>query len=461
MRIHKGTYGKETMESNALVTNLLKYPEIASTLIRQYPQYSLTYFVDGSSRFAKEDIIGDNKFSWPILGRTNRPSTCTGVNVGNGLGLTQFSVEFEENYLNPNDVVRFKDSNQAIVKGEATVSPTGGYVYQMTLQGADAGKSVSAVALAAGATVGKVGTAFGEHSERGYENHVYPDWYTNYIGICRKSKSISGDALTDVSWIEGPSGQRLWYFTDEQIMMEDFYYELELEAWYGETTMDANGNPTVFDTDGKPIVKGDGILRQIDAANVDTYSSSSDLTEERLTDFLAQLGLNTGIKNAEWIVFTGTGGKVAFHNAMKQFVMDTGNLIYDARTGRNDFNVGVHFTTYNALGHKLTLVHNPLFDDQNIHTDLDAQSGMPKESFRMVFLNMGVTNGVSNIERKVKGAGGINRSMIVKYLPGMVNPFDQKSMTAVTSRDGFSCEVLSHSGIIVRNPLSCGQLRLV
>ena len=110
------------------------------------------------------------------------------------------------------------------------------------------------------------------------------------------------------------------------------------------------------------------------------------------------------------------------------------------------------------MGHKMTLVKCTLFDDKNLHTDIDPASGYPKESFRMVFLNFGTTDGVSNIERKIKGAGGIDRSMIVKYLPGMVNPFDQSSMLAVTSRDSFTCEILSHSCIVVRNPLSCGQL---
>ena len=49
--------------------------------------------------------------------------------------------------------------------------------------------------------------------------------------------------------------------------------------------------------------------------------------------------------------------------------------------------------------------------------------------------------------------------MIVKYIPGMVNPFDQKSMVASNSKDAFTCEILSESGLVVRNPLSCGQLR--
>lgn len=456
MKFHQGTYGKETIESNALVTNLLKYPEIAKTLIRQYPQYSLNYFVDGTSRFAKEELIGENAFRWPILGRLNRPSTCTGTVTGTGVGFSQFTVEFEENYFNPNDVVRFKDENQAIVMGEP-VATAGGYTYTFALQTNDAlaALDVAGGAVAAGVTANTVGSAFPEGSDRGYENHVYPDWYINHIGISRKSKSITGSALTDITWIEN-GGQRLWFFTDEQLMREEFLYQKELDSWYSVSTMDANGNSTVIGADGKPIVKGDGILRQIDSANVDTYNGQ--LTEKRLTDFLAQLKLNTGNKNAHWMVFTGTGGQVAFHEAMKDLVYPSGNLVYDAAVGQ-EVEIGVNFTSYNAIGCRLTLVPTPIFDDPNLHgNNIDPVSGYPKESFRMVFLDMGTTNGVSNIERKTKGAGGIDRGMIVKYITGMVNPFDQKSMMAANSRDAFTCEILCESGIIVRNPLSCGQL---
>ena len=454
MKFHSGTYGKETQESNALVTNLLKYPEIAKTLIRQYPQYSLNYFLDGTSRFAKEELIGENAFRWPILGRLNRPSTCTGVLVGTGVNNSTFTVEFEENYFNPNDVVRFADESQAIVMGEPVPS-VGGYTFSFILQTNDPLAVITAAAIVAGLTANTVGSAFPEGSDRGFENHVYPDWYINHIGIARKSKSITGSALTDVTWIEN-NGQRVWFFTDEKLMREEFLYQKELDSWYSTSTMDVNGNSTVIGTDGKPIVKGDGVLRQIDAANVDTYNGQ--LTEKRLTDFLAQLQLNTGNQNAHWMVFTGTAGKVAFHEAMKDLVYPAGNLVYDAQVGA-ETEIGVNFTSYNALGSRLTLVHNSLFDDPNLHgNNIDPVSGFPVESFRMVFLDMGTTDGVSNIERKVKGAAGMDRGMIIKYISGMVNPFNQGQMEAANSRDAFTCEVLCESGIIVRNPLSCGQL---
>jgi hypothetical protein len=456
MKFHSGSYGKDTVENNALVTNLLKYPEISKAMIRQFPQYSLTYFLEGTGRFAKEELIGDNAFKWSVLGRLNRPSTSTGAQAGGALGAggASFTIELFENYLNPNDVIRFSDGTQAIVISDA-VSVGSNYEFTIKLQTNDPLATMDAtLTFPLGSSVNTIGSAFPENSDRGYENHIYPDWHTNYLGICRKAKSISGSALTDVTWIEN-NGQRLWFFTDQNLVMEEYLYQMELGRWYGKTTMDTAGSALITDVNGDPLVTGDGVLEQIDSANTDTYTG--DLSEDIIVDFLANLSLNSGKKNSNWMVFTGTAGKVAFHRAMRDLVFQGSSLIYDMDAGRN-LELGVNYTTYNALGHKITLVHNPLFDDPNLHTDIDPGTGYPKESFRMVFMDMGVTNGVANIEVKVKGAGGIDRGMIVKYIPGMVNPFDQKSMVASNSKDGFTCEVLSESGIIVRNTLACGQL---
>lgn len=457
MKFHTGSYGRDTIENNALVTNLLKYPEISKALIRQFPQYSLTYFLEGTGRFAKEELIGDSSFKWSILGRLNRPSTASANNGSGtvGAGNAAFTLEFVENYLNKNDVIRFKDGAQAIVLDAGTPS-AGGTTYTMKLQTNDPAATIDkAVVAAAGESVATAGSVFEEGSAQGFENHVFPDWYVNHLTTSRKAKSITGTALTDVTWIEN-NGQRLWYFTDQNLVMEEYLYQLELSRWYGKSTMDANGNSLVTDAAGKPLIAGDGLLAQVASANSDTYTGS--LTEDIIVDFIANLSLNAGKKNNQWMVFTGTAGKVAFHRAMRDLVFQGNSLIYDMDAGRN-LELGVNYTTYNALGHKITLVHCPIFDDPNLHTDLDPVTGYPKESFRMVFMDMGVTNGISNIEVKVKGAGGVDRGMIVKYIPGMVNPFDQKSMVASNAKDGFTCEVLSESGLIVRNPLSCGQLR--
>ena len=457
MKIHSGTYGKDSVESNSFITNLMKYPEISKVMIKQFPQYSLNYFVDGTGRYAKEEMIGENKFQWSVLGRLNRPSTLTGTNVGTGAGGATFTLELQENYINPNDVVRFASGKSAINLSQATAS-AGGYTFTFQLTGGLGAAEPGLVAsdLVAGITVGTIGSAFSESSIRGYENHVYPDWYVNYTGIHRKSKKFSGSALTDILWIEN-GGQKLWYHTDVNLVMEEFLYQRELDDWYGETTVDANGVPTVFDPKtGLPIYKGDGILKQISSANIDTYGGN--LTEDQIVSFMTQLKLNCGYKNKHWMVYTGAAGIESFHKAMKELIVLTGNYIYDAQAGK-DIQIGGNFKTYQAVDTKITLVHNPLFDDPNLHSAVDPATGYLKESFRMVFTDFGSdSSGVSNIERKVKGAGKINRGMIIKYIEGMVNPYDNKKMMASNPGDFFSCEILSESTIIVRNNLSCGQL---
>jgi hypothetical protein len=438
--------------------NLMKYPEISKTMIKQFPQYSMNYFVDGLGRYAKEEMIGDHKFQWSVLGRLNRPSTLTGTSNGNGAAGASFEFETEENYINPNDIVKFKSGRTAIVLNEPVAS-VGGYTFTAQLTGAQGSSDpgLPATDLAAGLTLGTAGNAFSEGSHRGYENHIYPDWYTNYTTIHRKSKKISGSALTDILWIES-NGQKLWFHKDAEIMMDEFLYQREIDDWYGVTTVDANGNSTMIDPKtNKPIYKGDGILRQISSANIDTYNGT--LTESQITSFLTQLKLNTGKKDQHWLVFTGAAGEEAFHKAMKELIVDTGNYIYDAQAGK-DIMIGGNFRHYNAVGVKMTLVHCPIFDDPHLHgNDVDPNTGYPKESFRMVFTDFGSDNsGVANIERKVKGAGGINRGMIMKYIAGMVNPYNQDEMNAANAADYFSCEVLSESQIVVRNTLSCGQL---
>ena len=82
-------------------------------------------------------------------------------------------------------------------------------------------------------------------------------------------------------------------------------------------------------------------------------------------------------------------------------------------------------------------------------------------SGKMVFLDFSSVDGVPNIQLVAKGADGFNRNYIKKYIPGMVNPYDQQSMLAANGDDSFTCQIMSESGVIVRNPLSCGILNAV
>lgn len=505
--MYTGTYGAGTTAENALNTALMQYPEIARTLIKQYPRYAATYLLERTGRYATEKVLGDNSFEWKVMGRYNAPSYSTGYVKGvsadtswtNSLTTTtgavwdaadangdQFEVLIDgtatgrtPDFLNKWDMVRFQSGATALVIEDPRSNDSG--------QGASTdrivkfemvdGASNSAVEtdFADEAIIASIGSAFPNGSDGADvgENWVYPSTHTNWLTTMRKKCSVTGKDLTDVTWIEN-NGSKLWYFTREQQMMDEFMYQQELQRWYGrksvtDTTIQRPGAYTssAIGTSGtmaSSVVTGDGLLAQIDSSNQASYSMGS-LTEDIITEFIAKISLNaTAAEGNEWVVFTGTEGRLAFHRAMKDLIVaPAGAMTGGSMKGvSGDVHLGANFASYSALGNKITVAHCPVFDDPNLHSTAGGTNAFGdnrlKESAKMVFMDFGKTSGVSNVELVTKGAEGVNRSMIKKYVAGMVNPYDQKAMLAANADDKFECHVLSETGIIVRNPLSCGIL---
>ena len=512
-KFYTGTYGAGTTAENALNTALLQYPEIARTLISQYPRYAATYLLERTGRYAKEKVLGDNSFEWKVMGRYNAPTYMTGHFSTTGVGAftaaasvttttgviiddadangDQFYLICDDttagrtgNFLNKWDMVRFQSGATALVIEDPVANTSGSaattdYVVKFEMVGAHDGTSVVAGLKTADITdeaiVASIGSAFPNGSDGADvgENWVYPSTHTNWLTTMRKKCSVTGKDLTDVTWIEN-NGSKLWYFTREQQMMDEFMYQQELQRWYGRrSTSDTSvQRPSAYShsslgtsgTMASSVVTGDGLLAQINSSNQASYSMGS-LTEDIITEFIAKISLNANsAEGNEWVVFTGTEGRLAFHRAMKDLlVAPAGSMGGGSMKGVNgDVSLGANFTSYSALGNKITVAHCPVFDDPNLHSTAGGTNSFGdnrlKESAKMVFMDFGKTSGISNVELITKGAEGINRSMIKKYVAGMVNPYDQKAMLAANADDKFECHVLSESGIVVRNPLSCGIL---
>ena len=77
-KLYTGTYGAGTTAENALNTALMQYPEIARTLVKQYPRYAATYLLERTGRYAQEKVLGDNSFEWKVMGRYNAPTYMLG-----------------------------------------------------------------------------------------------------------------------------------------------------------------------------------------------------------------------------------------------------------------------------------------------------------------------------------------------------------------------------------------------
>lgn len=490
MKTKTGSFGVDTQASNSLVANLLKYPEIGSTLIEQYPRYALTYLLEKTGRHANVKVLGDKSFEWKVLGRSNRAITAM-TSFSLAASSSAVEISFSEQategaLLSVHDVVIDAAGNvgqvthalaangdetalnkPSAVSSGAVNSATGGYVYKINFPNGHA-----AITVASG--IGVIGTAFGEGSlgTQVSEYVTYPDTYKNWLTLNRRKLSITGAALTDVTWIEN-NGSKLWYFTAEKLFTDEFMYQLELQRWFGKTNMasgdadDYPGHSGSF-ASGDNALMGDGILAQIDSANAGTYDPGTDegLTEDNLARFIAKLSRNAkSPEGNEWVVFTGTEGRYQFHKAMKDISVGataaTGGTMQSMKTG-SDVALGVNFVSYYVLGNKMTVAYCPVFDDVNVHGSTAAgaagASGGGTMSGKMVFLDFSSVDGVPNIQLVAKGADGMDRNYIKKYIPGMVNPYDQKSMLAANGNDSFECQIMSESGVIVRNPLSCGVL---
>ena len=492
-----GTYGKGTTAANALNANLLQHPEIARTLISLYPRYSMTYLLERTRRMASEKVLGDNSYEWKVMNRLNRKTVIKTHGVpagGSGGGAAAAGVAIvdliftptnggtAESQFNLYDVVRFPSGATGLIVAQSDAA-----AHKYTVEAITA---ISAADNTANSVVGRIGSAFpaGSAGSDVGENNAYPDTYKNWMTTNRKKCTITGKDATDVSWVEN-NGQSLWYFTKEQHMMDQFMYEQELQRWYGQNSVataatnysatntdiisgiaagefaDGSARALSTTTDGSFVI-GDGVLAQISASNQASYSAGT-LTEDIITEFIGKISLNaTAADGNEWVVFTGTEGRIAFHRAMKDLIVApsgamTGGSMADVKAG-SDISLGGNFTSYYALGNKITIAYCPVFDDPHVHGASGGTNSFGdtrlKESMKMVFMDFGSTSGVSNVELITKGANGINRSLVKKYVGGMVNPYDTKSMMAANGDDRFQCHVLSETGIIVRNPLSCGIL---
>ena len=497
-QIYAGLYGSDTMPENSLNTALMQYPEIARTLVKQYPRYSATYLLERTGRYATEKVLGDNSFEWKILGRYNKPTymiggssaTATGALTATANGGSDGTIVYvlgddttsgyTGNFLRKFDMVRFQSGATALVLEDPipnTTSSGAATDYQIKLQMIipSGGQALTDADVAAGAICASIGSAFhnGSVGADVGENHVLPETHKNYLTIMRKKTSITGKDATDVTWIEN-NGHRLWYFTREQMLMDEFMYQQELQRWYGVRTV--TNSPSSYatapttnaigtsGTSAAGIITVDGLLTQIDSSNQATYSAGS-LTEDILTEFIGKLSLNaTASEGNEWVVFTGTEGRIAFHKAMKDLIVaPSGAMTGGSMEGvKGDVHLGANFASYSSLGNKITVAYCPVFDDPHLHSSTGGTNPFGdnrlKESSKMVFLDFGKTNGVSNIDLITKGAEGINRSFVKKYVAGMINPYDKNSMMAANADDKFECHMLSESGIVVRNPLSCGIL---
>lgn len=481
IKVKEGRWTESCTLESDLVANQAKYPAIRS-MIEHVDKRSLsTLLVSGAvgkygvgqvdtkygSLASKGKDIGNNAYQFDVMGRIQKASTINsqiGATDSNGV----FQLSLMDNYLVPGMNVMFNGQGfQARVMGSPTGS-AGNYIYTFQSPDGTAFNWTTHVA-GQGSTKTCFGgyTSYGEASLRGYGRSHFPDTFINHTTTQRKTVAISGDAASDVLWLEydGPKGPVSgWMYTQIEQALAQITIEDEISKWFGVSDMKSSTGtlltqPRLIDSEtGNWITQGDGLLEQIKGGN-ELYGSGTngEATEDDFEDMMRMLEKKSnGIKGMTWVCVTGTDG---YANAQRKMINLAGNAnttIYQNVTQTSEaggamVDIGFNYAKFNINGNSIVFVKFPKFDDDQMFTEVGAD-GKSLMSSMYVFLNLGGEGSSKNIEILAKGANGLSRGNVTAKFNGMTGSSEQ----SLSEEDAKKYAVLKQDLLMVYNTNSCG-----
>ena len=456
-----------TTMTNSLAAAMLTRPEISNNVVNlfesQFSAFSSFLARRGlTKKGAYPDmqspdfrVVGNRKFMWAVKGYPFRKGKflVAGTDLGSN---AVFTITLDTNYFSPYDNLELGDRRSILqVMDEypiesATVA--GGWEYQVKAVNNTGGTTLAAL-MAVGKEVGFSHTAFPELSETGYEKNTYPEWHTNYMTIQRMQYSISGSAQNTVLWVEH-NGQKLWFRIQEMEMMRRWAYARENQLIFGKATIDANENTYVRDLKGREVIQGDGLLAQGDGSLKVQYNRLSIKVLENLMSNMQLLSNGDGV--TELFLMGGQALIWDFQRLMRDVFKYNPQPMYVG--GKGGGGVKVNFNSYEMGGVKIITAWNKAFDAAWRPSDKDVY-GTNKESYRGIFVSLGNTiAGEPNVELVTLGNGGNKRSFIKKTIDGMASPGKGGKEFSSTSMDGYQVQILSETGICMKNPFGVAEI---
>lgn len=481
--IGTGTYdANRTTMTNSLAAALLTRPEIANNVVnlfednftafssylarRGYTKKGLTPDMDTSDF----KVIGNRKFMWALKGYPFRkgkivaavtdaagnPTSTPGLIQSNAGGQV-FLLTLDTNFFSPNDTLELTDRRTIIqIMNEYPIENTSGqWTYKCKLVSNVSGAFVDPSLLAVDKEVGFSYTAFHELSETGYEKNTFPEWHTNYMTIQRMQFSISGSAQNTVLWVEH-NGQKLWFKQQEYDMMRRWAYARENQLIFGRASVDANETVYLRDLKGREIVQGDGIVSQGDSSLKFQYNNLNVRTLENIMQNLQLLSNNDGL--TEVFVMGGQAFVWNFQRLMRDVFKYNPEPLFVSQ-GEREKGVKVAFNSYEMGGVKMVVAWNKAMDAAWRPQEKDIY-GTNLESYRGFFVSLGNTiGGDANVDLVALGNGSEDRRYVKKVIDGMASPSGTgRREYASNSVDGYQCQILSETGLCLKNPFGFAEL---
>lgn len=467
LRLYEDVFNADGMtDENSLANALLTQPDVLSPVIthlsgREDKRFPLSFLTEGMGNVK---YINDVEYDYPVMGRLNKSVLC----VDASLSITPQggTVTFADRWFVKNYIVEFGDTNNTQVRivGDPVQSGAG-WKYNVELVSSEMSDSVTGSDLTGKQAV-QLFAANAFSGSRGNEsNWVAPSKMRNQISLIRKSYRYEGnmpDRVVNFEFNVGGRSTNLWYDFEEYQHMLRWKEECELALWYSRYNRDSNGLIHLRDENGKAIPLGSGVIEQI--PNVDTYSV---LTAQKLKGVVrdALYGASDA-SQMNIVLFTGLGGMEEFDNAMKdelasqQYIKNTDPSSFVGGSGRN-LSLGGFFTQYTHIdGHTITVRHLPLFDHgaRALASDRHPVTGLPMESYRMIFLDMSTYDGQNNVSMITRK----NRELVRWAVAGATVPpgFGGNALRA-TDVDGSAVHFLKECGISIRRATNCLHLECI
>jgi len=472
--IGTGSYDANvTTTTTSLANALLTKPEISVNITnlfeKQFASFSSYLARRGMVKTPLPDFsspnfktIGNRKFMWPLKGHPFRKGTFTAAAVNSkgganiGVGNQVFTITTDTNFFNPNSILELGDRKTLIATMDEypTEVGTNQWEYKCKYVTKSTTSFVPAALLAVGEEVGFSHTIFPEMSETGYESNTFPEWHTNYMTIQRMAHSISGSAQKTVLWLEH-NGQKIWTTHQDLAMMERWAYARENQLIFGRGTIDANDNVYMKDLKSRDLVAGDGLLASATGSLKFQYQKLTVKVLERVMQNLQLLANSDGM--VEIFAFGGQAFNWDFQRLMRDvFKYNPVPLFQDGKGGKG---VDATFVWYQVGGVKIITAWNTSADAAGRPQSKDVW-GVNKDSRRAIFCSMGNTiGGDPNVELVTLGGGGGDRSFVKRVITGMAAPGEaSKDGRASNSMDGYQVQVLSETGMCLKNPYGVAEL---
>lgn len=380
---------------------------------KNYPISMMTIGATGYSKNLKNSAIemDDVQFTYPVMGRDTKVSIIADTKYQDtdtaGKGHQPFFLYFSDNWIKRFYVLQSENGIQAYVLKDPEKEGKL-WKYSVQLDPADADDYCPFSELVAGTKWIELSTAVAESESRTTEsNMVMPGSFKNQMSILRHGMSWAGNAANKVMRItvSNKAGK------STSVWMDYFMWQFEKawldqcehNYWYSKYNRLANGSVPLKDIlTGKIIPRGGGILEQIQ--NKSTYTK---LTYDSLANKIGDALFGQSDTDGMTItLYTGKGGMREIDRAMKaagaKLLTDFTGVAekFVTGTGRELMLGGFFNGFYHIDGYTIKVKHNPIFDMGKVAmvSPRHPESGLPLESYRMVFIDDNDADGQPNIQ---------------------------------------------------------------